>query len=99
LLQAQVGGREFHKFGGRIALWHDKLDLITLAHSLELSRLVQHAAPEDASVHPVHGDPNYLRLVLCELRSAIVDNDLQIVRITREKAPLEHRVIAPFVRH
>jgi hypothetical protein len=98
-MNAQPPSGEFPKGRGRVPLRQDELDRVASVDRLEGVRLVPHAAPEQVPVHAGHGDPDDLRLVPSDLGAAVVDDDLQVVRLVGGEAPLEHCVFAPFIGH
>src|SRR5437870_1116375 len=78
---------------------HDEFDLAPLADASKVVRLIEDSAAKCVALDSDDRDPNCLCGVASDARSTIVHKHLQVVRVVREKSPLQFWVITPGAAH
>ena len=71
------------------ARWHNESNLLALLNRAKLCRLTENAPGENITVTTGDSDPHHLWLSVSYPWAAIVNNDLKVVWILREKPSFE----------
>lgn len=78
-----------------VAGGHEESNLLALLNRAELRRLIEDAPREDIALRAGDGDPHCLWLLVGNAWPAVMDNDLQVVRMFRKESSLELWMSAP----
>ena len=81
LLQILAGDKD----GMSTASRHEKANLLLLLNSAQLLGLIQNASEKNIAIARRNRDPHEFRPPVGDPRSAVVDQDLQVVRMLGKK--------------